>query len=251
MSTVVRLGLSPSARCVQAWAATGLMSSLDKLEGEVTYLVLAAPVIAATAALIPPLAEATWRNGALSRPFFGGPFWFRPEPWCSSALPSASTGPRPVRSRARCSSWRRNSSPGSTHQERSEPGQGASRGQRSAGQKQCGPVCRTKLAAEAAAQADVDAARRELLSAESKATTDSPLQAPVWLLPAALDLVAFMAIWTGLSGRFKPGPTGLSTRRRAARRKPRAPKTPDAKAQAAALVRRWANDNVVVPFTAA
>jgi hypothetical protein len=33
-----------------------------KLEGEVTYLVLAAPVIAATAALIPPIAETTWRS---------------------------------------------------------------------------------------------------------------------------------------------------------------------------------------------
>jgi hypothetical protein len=29
--------------------------------------------------------------------------------------------------------------------------------------------------------------------------TDSPLQAPVWLLPAAFDLVAFMAVRTGLS----------------------------------------------------
>lgn len=40
------------------------MSSLHKLEGLVTYLVLAAPVIAATAALIPPIAEETWRDGA-------------------------------------------------------------------------------------------------------------------------------------------------------------------------------------------
>jgi hypothetical protein len=48
----------------------------------------------------------------------------------------------------------------------------------------------------------VDAGRRELLSAESKATADSPLQAPVWLFPAALDLVAFMAIWSGLTGKL-------------------------------------------------
>jgi hypothetical protein len=34
-----------------------------RLEGSVTYLVLAAPVIAGTAALIPPIAEATWRAG--------------------------------------------------------------------------------------------------------------------------------------------------------------------------------------------
>ena len=36
-----------------------------KLEGNtVTYLVLAAPVIAGAAAIIPVLAEATWRGGA-------------------------------------------------------------------------------------------------------------------------------------------------------------------------------------------
>jgi len=34
-----------------------------KLEGTMSYLVIAAPVIAVTAALIPPIAEATWRAG--------------------------------------------------------------------------------------------------------------------------------------------------------------------------------------------
>ena len=35
-----------------------------RLEGSVSYLVIAAPVVALAAALIPPLAEATWRSGA-------------------------------------------------------------------------------------------------------------------------------------------------------------------------------------------
>ena len=34
-----------------------------KLEGTMSYLVIAAPVVAVTAALIPPIAEATWRAG--------------------------------------------------------------------------------------------------------------------------------------------------------------------------------------------
>ncbi len=34
-----------------------------KLEGGVSYLTYAAPLIAAAAALIPPIAEAVWRNG--------------------------------------------------------------------------------------------------------------------------------------------------------------------------------------------
>ena len=103
-------------------------------------------------------------------------------------------------SRAQCSSWRCSSSPGSTHSSEAELAKARADANAARAQKQCGPVCRTKLAAEAAAKADVEAARRELLSAESKATTDSPLQAPTWLLPAALDLVA---LWR--SGRASQG----------------------------------------------
>jgi hypothetical protein len=116
------------------------------------------------------------------------------------------------------------------------------------GQKKCGSDCRTKLAAETVAQTDVQAAKQELLSSEGKATSDSPFQAPTWLLPAALDLVAFMAIWTGLSGCR----SGHAKRRSAAKRKPSALKVGHAKAQAEALFRRTANDNInVVPFHAA
>jgi multidrug efflux pump subunit AcrA (membrane-fusion protein) len=109
------------------------------------------------------------------------------------------------------------------------------------GQKQCGPDCRTKLAAEAAAQADVEAAKRELLSTESKATPDSPLQAPVWLPPTALDIVAFMAIWTGFSKGPVKGRRAEPKRRR--RRCVQRRSKPTARRSAA-------NDNIV-PFIAA
>ena len=74
----------------------------------------------------------------------------------------------------------------------------------------------------------------------------------VWLLPAALDLVAFMAIWTGLSVHcsgqaHKP----VQVKRRTAAKK-RKPKRSDAKARAEALFRRTTNDNTnVVPCNAA
>jgi hypothetical protein len=119
------------------------------------------------------------------------------------------------------------------------------------GQKKCGFDCRTKLAAETVAQADVQAARWELLLTEKTVTTDSPLEAPTWLLPAALDLVAFVAIWTGLSGHLSGQarePVQVK-RRTAAKRKP---KRADARARAEALSLRTANDNAnVIPFHAA
>lgn len=115
-------------------------------------------------------------------------------------------------------------------------------GNRARGQNQCRPECRTKLAAEASAQADVDAARLVLLQAERKATTESPLKAPAWLLSRRLS--------TGLpswrSGRdFQVGPgflvgklpkgggvpwsAGCEFHRR--RRRPRARADPDAARQ--------------------
>ena len=57
----------------------------------------------------------------------------------------------------------------------------------------------------ASAKADVDAAKPALLQAERKATTESPLKAPVWLLPSGSDVVAFMAIWTGPTDNLPSG----------------------------------------------
>ena len=64
MITVIRLGALALGLMCAGLGCNGAYEFAHRLEGEVTYLVLAAPVIAATAALIPPIAEATWRSGA-------------------------------------------------------------------------------------------------------------------------------------------------------------------------------------------
>jgi hypothetical protein len=72
-----------------------------------------------------------------------------------------------------------------------------------------------------------------------------------WLLPAAINLIAFMAIWTVLSGhRSGQARKPVQVKRRtAAKRKPKRSK---AKARAEALFRHTANNNTnVVPFNAA
>jgi hypothetical protein len=236
-----------------ALGAYGAFEFAHKLEGgTVTYLVLAAPVIAVTAALIPPIAEVAWRSGHSLKALL---WWAVLVPAGAVVLVSASERVHVAKAGAEAerSAYRNAATRAQAALTKSEASLAKARAEANAAraQKQCGPICRTKLSAEATAQADVDAARRELLSAESRATTDSPLQAPVWLLPAALDLVAFMATWTGLTGRAKPTQRVVPRKRRAVRRRARVPETPDANARAAALVRRGANDNKVVPFTAA
>ena len=72
--------------------------------------------------------------------------------------------------------------------------------------------------------AKLDQAKHALLIAETKATSESALKAPEWLLPAALDLIAFMAIWTGLTGpKAEPTKAKRKTRKRKPRAKPKAP----------------------------
>jgi hypothetical protein len=52
-----------------------------------------------------------------------------------------------------------------------------------------------------------------LVQAELKATTESPLKVPVRLLPAALEAVAFMAIWTGFTRPVKVRRNEIAKRR--------------------------------------
>jgi len=67
MTTVIRLGALALGLTCAALGCYGAFEFAYRLEGGLTYLVLAAPVIAATAALIPPIAEATWRSGQIPK----------------------------------------------------------------------------------------------------------------------------------------------------------------------------------------
>jgi hypothetical protein len=253
MVTAVRLGALALGVSCAGLGAFGAYEFTHRLEGEVTYLVLAAPLIAVSAALIPPLAEATWRAGGKLKAIL---WWIALVPAAAVVFFSAAervhvakAGAQAERSALRSSAARAQAALTKADAELARAQADANMAR---GQKKCGSDCRTKLAAESSAKAGVDAARRELLSAESKATTDSPLQAPTWLLPAALDLVAFMAIWTGLSGaRSGQARKPVQVKRRVAAAKPK-PKRADAKAHAEARFRRTSNDNTnVVPFNAA
>jgi len=208
--------------------------------------------MAVTAALIPPIAEATWRGG---HPLKALLWWAALVPAAAVVFFSAAervhvakAGAQAERSAFRGAAVRAQATLTKAEAELAKARADANKAR---GQKKCGSDCRTKLAAEAAANTDVEAARREVLSAESKATTDSPLRAPTWLLPTALDLVAFMALWTVLSGHHS-GQVRKPVQVKRPMASKRKPKRADANARAEALFQRRANDNTnVVPFHAA
>ena len=64
MATAIRLSTLSLGLICATLGCYGAYEFAHGLEGRVTYLVLAAPVIAASAALIPPIAETAWRQGA-------------------------------------------------------------------------------------------------------------------------------------------------------------------------------------------
>ena len=66
--------------------------------------------------------------------------------------------------------------------------------------KPCNTSCQVKLETAQMARKKFTDAEANLLKAESTATIDSEWKAPPWLLPVTLDIIAFMAIWSGLSG---------------------------------------------------
>jgi hypothetical protein len=246
MAKVIRLGVLALGVSCAGLGAFGACEFAHQLEGEVTYLVLAAPLIAVAAALIPPIAEATWRAGGYVKALL---WWAVLVPagavvFFSSAerVHDAKAGAEAERSALRSAAARVSVT---LSKAQAELAMARAAANKARGQQQCGLECRAKIAAEASAQADVDAAKLALLQAERKATTESPLKAPTWLLPAALDAVAFTAIWTGFSGASSrvPSREPARGRRGATGRRRRGPQMPTRQ--------RVANDNNVIPFNVA
>jgi len=233
MASVMRLSIFLLGLTCSGLGMYGAFEFAKGLEGDaVTYIVLAAPVIAGAAAFIPPIAETTWRQGAPLKALL---WWAALVPAGAVVFFSAAERVHQAKAgrEAERGSYRSAADRAHVALTKAEARFEAARAEanKARGLKQCGPTCRTKLATETTAQADLSKARVELRESEARAVAESPLKAPVWLLPAALDVVAFMAIWTGLaSWRKSPAREPAPRRRRSRKRRtPRGPKgTPSA-----------------------
>jgi hypothetical protein len=179
-----------------------------KLEGGVSYLTIAAPVIALAAALIPPIAEHAWRQRQYLKSLL---WWLVLVPAGLTVFFGAAERVHVAKAGAQAERQALRNDASRASKELADAQAEAQTAQAQAlkaeVRKTCSASCREAKAARDLANGKVEAAKHALLIAETKATTDSALVAPTWLLPAALDLVAFMAIWTGLTGpRANPTP---------------------------------------------
>lgn len=75
------------------------------------------------------------------------------------------------------------------------------------GVEKCGPKCLSSKATETAAIARVAAAEKALTTADGHAVAESATKAPTWLLPVALEVASMFLVACGFGlGRAKPAP---------------------------------------------
>lgn len=186
----------------------GAYEQADHISGG--YLVVAAPVVAGASALIPYFAERAWQAG---HRFKGVVFALVLIPAAATVffaaaerVHSAKAGAEAERAALRQAIGRASQA----HQEaraKADKAEADAKTWRAKSDRVCGDACQAKWEGEAKAARGREAeALKAVTTAQGQATEESPIQAPIWLLPMALDLFAFVTLWFGLSlpGRAKP-----------------------------------------------
>lgn len=187
----------------------GAYEQADHLNGG--YLVVAAPVVAGASALIPYFAERAWQAGHRFKaivfalvliPAAATVFYAAAE-----RVHSAKAGAEAERSAFRNAIGRATQA----HQDaqtKATKAEADAKVWRAKSDRVCGAVCQAKWEGEAKAARGREAeALKAVTTAQALATEESPIQAPIWLLPVALDTFAFVTLWFGLSlGATKPAP---------------------------------------------
>lgn len=191
----------------------GAYEYAHKLEGTVSYLVISAPVVAATAALIPPIAEQLWYDRQWVKALL---LWAVLVPCAATVFFASAERVHLAKAGAEAERLSRRNAVERAMKEYLEANKAAAEADNALGKWRgrtgdaCPTRCQTLQAADMGARGNVEAAKMELLKAEANAPAESPMKAPAWLLPAALDLAAFMLIWAGLTGprprREQPAP---------------------------------------------
>lgn len=218
-------------------SAYGAFEQAAKSDGG--YLMIAAPVVALAAALVPYFAECAWK----AKQRFHAIVWVLCLIPCGATVFFAATervhlakaGLESERAAFRSAVVRAETSLQETKVE-AQKAEADAKTWRTKSKKACDPITCLKKWDDAAgaARARVQDAQNDVTKARAKAAEEPPLVAPVWLLPVALDFVSFAAIWLGLSIRTKGQKT--KDRKRSKPRRPAPPKPRKGPAAVQALV---------------
>lgn len=225
-----------------AWRAACLMGALilgaisayggfeftKKLEGGISYIVIASPVVIAFAALIPPIGEWQWKRKQYVKSIV---WWLVLLPaayfvFCAATerYHAAQAGAQAERS-AYSSQVVRAENSLETLKSEAKAAKEASdktKAREKLGRK-CNSECLSIREKSDRLAKEVSDAEKALLNAEKQKTVESGIWFPPWLLGLTMDLMVFVAVWTGLHGTFDVEET-KKAKRRYRRRKPSTPK---------------------------
>jgi hypothetical protein len=210
-----------------------------KLDG-FSYLAVAAPLVAAAAAFLPPLAEHAWQARqylkaivlalillpAALTVFFSA----------AERVHHAKAGAEAERLATRTAVARAEANLNDVKAS-AKTATAAADKVRGLNEKTCGPKCQSIRASETAATGRVALAETALRTAQGQATTEASLTPPVWLLPAALDLVAFGLIWAAFGTSAKVQPTTPAKPKQKRKTKPKTKPSPAAPAIKVAAIK--------------
>ena len=238
----VSIVLGLAAAALDAYGAFELAKQAEG--GAVTYLVITAPVIAIAAVLIPLIAEGCWNSGARIKALL---WWLVFIPAAATAFYATAERWHLAKATAEAERAAYRSAAARAKEKLDELKLKAEEAQReadkTAGWKVCGTNCERIRATAARLKAEVEEAEAKLLKAEAAVIEESPLKAPVWLLPLTLAVIAFMAIWSGFSS---PAPEKEVMAKRKAVKRRRKASAPAAKSFAKPRL-VFANDNLRTP----
>ena len=203
---------------ISAYAAT---SHAFALEESISYLVVAAGMIAVSVTIIPPAVETLWRRGHRLK---AGCWILALVPAATVVFTSAATRVHDANEAARAErislerAAKRVEQDRDSARERLATAIGQADRYRGLSDKDCNHRCRTARASEIEARAQAVNADTRLTEAEKLLRTASALTAPNWILPVAVDMIGFLGVWTAWSGsRRRPvQPKKIKTKRRRA-----------------------------------
>lgn len=177
-----------------------------KIEGgQFSYLVVGAPVVAVMAVILPAMAEYAWKQGELFKSIL---LWalLAPVGWLvflaaaervelGKANQTAETQARSMQVVRVRSDWESAKAALSEAEKDEVKAKANNKCQQQSD-------CREKLIKADNLREKFAGLEAKLFELESKATAESRFKAPAWLLPVALDLIAFMSVWFALSGSW-------------------------------------------------
>jgi hypothetical protein len=228
------------AAALSSW---GAYEGQMKVEGEVNYMVIAAPFVIMAAACLPPIAE---------RLFHIGNFWKSVWVW-GVIIPVAviaffSSYERVHMAKDTLAAAQRANVKAVQRLEKElELARADTKAKElevapTLAKKSCKEVCQTKYKGFVTEKKNAEAAILEKIeSKEAKQTVTADMAAPLWLLPATLDLGTFVGIWIC----FAPNPVPVVEQKPAKRRRKRKSKKGGPRPPAFKKMAANTNDNIV------